>query len=121
MNSSDLYYLFPDGDVAITVAGKTFNPSALNFTTNVYTATEWDNNFEAAGCVFLPGAGNRFKIASAGISNYGSCLYWTSTPYSSNPGSGAMGWLFNGSQAPYTYSQTRSTGALSLRLVQELH
>lgn len=120
MNNSDLYYIFPDGDVAITVAGKTFNPSALNFTTNVYTATEWDNNFEAAGCVFLPGAGYRYKNAvAAGISGYGMCEYWTSTRNSSNP-SGAMCWLFNGSQAPYTYNTPRAN-ALSLRLVQELH
>ncbi len=47
-----------------------------NYTGAAYAGSDW-NNFEAAGCVFLPAGGNRngTLITSVGLGGY----YWTST------------------------------------------
>ncbi len=49
-----------------------------NYTGAVYSGSNWAS-FEAAGCVFLPGAGYR----SEGTSMYAGGRYWSSTPYNS--------------------------------------
>ena len=54
------------------------NSAGANFTANTISATVWTNTFEAAGCVFLPAAGNRtVQMGVDKVGVYGN--YWSST------------------------------------------
>jgi len=57
-----------------------FTPTPNNYTTNVYTAGDWEL-MEAAGAVFLPAAGDRFGTDINSI-KAGNGYYWTPTPSS---------------------------------------
>ena len=60
--------------------GLSFTATPYNYTTNVYTASQWEK-LEAAGAVFLPAAGFRYGIEINGLSA-GNGYYWTPTPSS---------------------------------------
>ncbi len=60
--------------------GLSFTATPYNYTTNIYTASQWEK-LEAAGAVFLPAAGFRYGIDINGLSA-GNGYYWTSTPSS---------------------------------------
>lgn len=71
--------LFPDTYVhpsGVTAPIKINNGSA-NYTDNIYDETQW-NKMEAAGAVFIPGAGRRKGSTVYEYPN--SSLYWSSTP-----------------------------------------
>ena len=70
------YILLPDNWTL--PAGLTFTATPYNYTTNVYTASEWEK-LEAAGAVFLPAAGFRYGIDINGLPA-GNGYYWTPTP-----------------------------------------
>ena len=54
------------------------NTANASFTANtISTAADWTNNYEAAGCVFLPAAGNRYGTMVNNAGSYG--FYWSST------------------------------------------
>lgn len=72
------YILLPDDWIIPMILS--FSPTPNNYTTNVYTAGDWEL-MEAAGAVFLPAAGFRYSIEINGWSaGYG--YYWTPTPSS---------------------------------------
>ena len=58
------------------------NSSGAYFSTNVISASTWENFFEPAGCVFLPAAGDRngFDVGHVGSDG----VYWSSTPNGSD-------------------------------------
>ena len=75
--------LFPDSythpsDVTAPISVNTTNAA---FTVNTYNADAW-SKMEAAGCVFLPAAGNRSGTSINTNNSYGQ--YWSSTPYADN-------------------------------------
>ncbi|MBQ7438436.1 MAG: InlB B-repeat-containing protein [Paludibacteraceae bacterium] len=72
------YILLPDNWTL--PAGLTFTATPYNYTTNIYTASEWEK-LEAAGAVFLPAAGFRYGIEINGLAA-GNGYYWTPTPSS---------------------------------------
>jgi len=62
-----------------TPSGMSFTAAPNNYTTNVYTISQW-STMEAAGAVFLPARGRRnVGVYSVGTSGY----YWTTTKYNS--------------------------------------
>ncbi len=67
-----------------TPAGLTFTPVAADFTTNTYTADQW-NTMEEAGAIFLPCAGMRSNGTSIVLVGDGG-YYWTSSPSGSDYG-----------------------------------
>lgn len=70
--------LFPDSYThpAEVAQPKEINSSWGDFTTNTYTAEEWDR-LEAAGCVFLPAAGTRIGASVDGTGEVGE--YWSAS------------------------------------------
>lgn len=97
-----------------------WNPSAyeLNNTntyngggydSNVITASDWTDTFEANGAVFLPAAGNR---RGTSVHNIGSGLYW-----SSSRGGSTSCYFDNNSYGSYSYSVGQDAG-LSVRIVR---
>lgn len=50
-------------------------------TTNVFTKSQWEDNYEAEGCIFLPAAGYRIDVVFWNVNEYG--YYWSSTSSSS--------------------------------------
>ena len=60
-------------------AGLTFTPLTEVFSTNTYTATQWES-LEAAGAVFLPAAGERYRTTENDSEGYptGGHVYWYS-------------------------------------------
>lgn len=64
--------------------GSSFDKDAVKWETNTYTETEWDD-MEAAGAVFLPAAGFRYKGSGAEATDVGHWnqvgYYWSSTSY----------------------------------------
>ena len=66
--------LFPDNwDESISLN----NPNGGNYGSNIITASEWTNSFEATGAVFLPAAGYRNGTVVTDFDSEGS--YWTSS------------------------------------------
>lgn len=77
VNNLNGVILFPDGNVTLTVVGKNLSATATDYTTNTFTADEWNNVFKPAGCVFLPALGYRYN---GELSAFGeNCCYWSST------------------------------------------
>lgn len=108
--------LFPDGDVNIYVPGKALSTTnSTEFSSNVFTAEEWDNIFESEGCVFLPAAGDR----NGSNTYYGTQIgnYWSSTPMSTEIFHGAYLLRFNSSSINAQNAWNRSSG-YSVRLVK---
>lgn len=75
------HILLPDDWTLPT--GLSFTPNALNWTTNAYTRDQW-YEMEAAGAVFLPAAGFRYKgSGSSEATDIGHCnqigYYWSSS------------------------------------------
>ena len=58
------------------------NTTRAAFTANNITADDWTSTLEAAGCVFLPAAGNRYGSSVNGVGSGGD--YWSSTAYNIN-------------------------------------
>ena len=83
-----------------------------NYTGAAYAGSDW-NNFEAAGCVFLPAGGNRIgtDITSVSLGGY----YWTSTSYE--------GYAYNVNFTTKTVNTSTSTdyrySGCSVRLVRD--
>ena len=101
-------YSHPAGVTAVSSA----NTSTASFSSNTWSATDWDK-VETAGAVFLPAAG--YRVSSTNVFNEGSVgIYWSSTPYSDTQAYDLIYWdtSFN-----YTHEDTKSMGA-SVRLVQ---
>jgi hypothetical protein len=64
--------LFPDNwDESISLN----NPNGGNYSSNIITASEWTNSFEATGAVFLPASGYRNGTTVTDFDSEGS--YWT--------------------------------------------
>lgn len=101
--------LFPDGNVSLHVLGKSLTENVENFTINTYTADEWSNIFEAAGCVFLPAAGISSRLV-------GECgYYWSS---SKERDDNAYAISFSNSSNP-RYMRYYYSDGLSVRLVKD--
>ena len=83
-----------------------------NYTGAAYAGSDW-NNFEAAGCVFLPAGGNRngTLITSVGLGGY----YWTST---SSEGSAYYVYYTMSTMNTSTSTDYRYNGC-SVRLVRD--
>ena len=79
-----------------------------DYTGSVYAGGDW-STFEAAGCVFLPAAGDRYGywVNNAGSQGY----YWSSSP--------AYYVYFSSSNLDPAYSWSRSYGC-SVRLVRDV-
>ncbi|MBO4574585.1 MAG: hypothetical protein J5708_04620 [Bacteroidales bacterium] len=85
-----------------------------NYAGSVYAGSDW-STFEAAGCVFLPAAGDRdgVNIFSASESGY----YWSSSSHESSAASAYCFW-FNSSSLALADAYNRHWG-LSVRLVRD--
>ena len=83
-----------------------------NYTGAAYAGSDW-NNFEAAGCVFLPAGGNRIGtfITSVSLGGY----YWTST---SSEGSAYNVYYSMSTENTSTSTDYRYSGC-SVRLVRD--
>lgn len=103
------YVFLADGFVVPSGLSFTANPN--NWTTNVYTSSDWAK-MEAVGAVFLPAAGNRYGTGVGSVGYYG--YYWSSAPkgenYTYNLGFGS-----DGASMMFNY---RNFGQ-SVRLVQD--
>ena len=102
------YMLLPDNWVA--PAGISFRPEPENYTTNVYTAAQWDK-MEKNGAVFLPEAGVRTLLNS--LPDEG--CYWSSSWHNKEEDEAAYMWFYARGSGP---SATRAThNGHSVRLV----
>lgn len=68
------YVLLPDNWAGVT--SPSFTPNVANYTTNVYTLSEWEV-LENAGAVFLPAAGARWETETSSANSI--CYYWSAT------------------------------------------
>lgn len=110
--------LFPDdyahpAGITVTVSEAAYNTANKAYTTFTVDATNW-STMEAAGCVFLPAAGNRVgtSVDNAGSRGH----YWSSSPNGSNAGN-ALNMIFHSGDLNPADSQFRSIG-FSVRLVR---
>ncbi len=89
-----------------------YNSNGDNYTHNTYTLSDW-KKMEAAGAVFLPGAGYRYgqSVYDGG----GDCRYWSSTAN----GTSAFHLFFCSSSLGTQYCSTRNMG-YPVRLVQDV-
>ncbi|MBQ7662285.1 MAG: hypothetical protein IJS48_02810 [Prevotella sp.] len=71
-------YTHPDGVAAPTGINAT---NSTSWNANKYSAADWAK-MEAAGCVFLPAAGNRNEASVNNAGSYG--FYWSSSPYATD-------------------------------------
>ena len=85
-----------------------------DYTGSVYTGSDW-STFEAAGCVFLPAAGNRSRASVSDAGSYG--YYWSSSSTSSVDYAYYV-YFYSGSLRPAS-SYYRNYG-FSVRLVREV-
>ena len=112
--------LFPDGDVELTVNDKDLNYVDNTFDSNSYTATEWDEIFRPAGCVFLPVVG---YVIAGSFASYPYGLYWTSTSETTEKAYALYVWTYSSNKpGPFlstNYGDDRTSGN-SVRLVKEL-
>ena len=89
------------------------NTGSAAFTTNEITSTDWENDFEAHGAVFLPAAGRRSGYGPD-VNFVGSyAVYWTATP-----SSGYVYLLFCQKYSVSTYDTLTRFIGLSVRLVR---
>ena len=109
--------IFPDGltwdATTMGTAPTTINTANNNFTYNTLTDDQW-SALEAAGCVFLPAAGNRYGTTVYNAGSYG--YYWSSTPY--NAYRAYCVYFYSGSLNP-AYYYNRDYG-YSVRLVRQV-
>ena len=85
-----------------------------DYTGSVYTGSDW-STFEAAGCVFLPAAGNRSRASVSDAGSYG--YYWSSSSTSSVDYAYYV-YFYSGSLRPA--SSYYRDGGLSVRLVRQV-
>lgn len=94
------------------------NTANANYTTNTINSTDWTNDFEAHGAVFLPAAGYRYDgtlVTGAGSEGY----YWSATQFEYDTET-AYRMIFLGSGViPSGNFMNRSLGH-SVRLVKDL-
>ncbi len=79
VNSVSGVILLPDDWSTSYHSLSSTNTTNAAFTTNSITLSDWTNDFEAHGCVFLPAAGYRYGTSVNGVGSYG--YYWSSTAY----------------------------------------
>jgi hypothetical protein len=85
-----------------------------DYTGSTYTTgSDW-SDFESAGCVFLPAAGNRYETDVLSVGEYGG--YWSSTAYETDK---AYGVYFYSDEVAPAYSTFRDYG-FSVRLVRPI-
>ena len=103
-------YTHPDGVTAPTGVNATDN---TGFYDNDYSSAVW-TKMEAAGCVFLPAAGDRngWPVNNAGSAGY----YWSSSP---DGGMFALSVYFSSSSLTLANSRGRY-GGYSVRLVRDV-
>ena len=100
-----------------------FSPVRTDFTTNVYTVSDW-NAMEWAGAVFLPLAGYRQGTVVHNISgNDHRGHYWTSSAYNTS-GREVYACTMGGTQNPnltiYVENVQQRCSGSSVRLVRDL-
>ena len=103
-------YTHPDGVIPPTST----NTANAAFTTNSWTSDDW-SKMEAAGCVFLPAAGERGGSYVSSVGSYG--RYWSSSPESNVIYASHVNFFSDDLEAP-TYHE-RSYGH-SVRLVRDV-
>ena len=109
VNNVTGYILFPDNWTM--PEGLSFDPTAILYNTNDYTAAEWAT-LEAAGAVFLPAAGYRNGTSVNHVGTIG--YYWSSSHNDGNSGNTVtIGEGYSG-----TSSNNYANGC-SVRLVRE--
>ena len=74
--------IFPDNWSTSTYVLNSTNSIGATFAANIITSTVWTDILEAAGCAFLPAAGDRDDIAVNSVGFYG--RYWSATYSGSN-------------------------------------
>ena len=82
VNSVSGVILLPDDWSTSYYTLASANTTRAAFTDNNITADDWTSTLEAAGCVFLPAAGNRYGSSVNGVGSGGD--YWSSTAYNIN-------------------------------------
>ena len=88
------------------------NDNGDNYTHNVYTPADW-LSMEAAGAVFLPAAGSRYRTDINWLQSPGN--YWSSTTSSDS----LVSYLHFNNQYLIPDSYNRRSNAFSVRLVQD--
>lgn len=106
-------YTHPDG-VAFPIGIN--DPTGFSWNANQYDATDW-GKMEAAGCVFLPAAGNRNGSMLGTGNSLGN--YWSSTPDETENYYAYCLTFAKNSLVPAASYQFRSTGR-SVRLVYDV-
>lgn len=112
--------LFPDdwNDSYHPLTAGNINNNAISFESTKLTASDWNNDFESHGAVFLPVAGQRRTDNHYVDYPAGRGYYWSSTP---NDAGTAYRFYFSGSSAEWSYSvgSSRRFG-YSVRLVRDV-
>ena len=104
--------LFPDNwDESISLN----NPNGGNYGSNIITASEWTNSFEATGAVFLPAAGYRNGTVVTDFDSEGS--YWTSS-FSYDGHAYSLNFISN--EIIINFNRDRCNG-FSVRLVKDVY
>ena len=101
------------------IAADLFVPMAESWTTNTYTAAEWED-MVSEGAVFLPACGQRLIDAYGvgvpqWVGDYG--YYWTSTP--SDDSENFTAYRFGFSWKQISYSKQRPNNGYAVRLVRD--
>ena len=108
--------LLPDNWSTSHHALNNTNVNTAAYTTNDIDITDWTNNLEANGAVFLPAAGNRDGTAMNGINSLG--CYWSSTLHGTDTNRARFVYIQSGNMN-LNDAWARQKG-LSVRLVQEV-
>jgi hypothetical protein len=112
--------LFPDdwNDSYHPLTAGNVNNNAISFESTKLTASDWNNDFESHGAVFLPVAGQRRTDNHYVDYPNGRGFYWSSTP---NDAGTAYRFYFSGSSSEWSYSvgSSRRFG-YSVRLVRDV-
>lgn len=112
--------LFPDdwNDSYHPLTAGNVNNNAISFESTKLTASEWNNDFESHGAVFLPVAGQRRTDNHYVDYPNGRGFYWSSTP---NDAGTAYRFYFSGNSTEWSYSvgSSRRFG-YSVRLVYDI-
>ena len=94
------------------------NNNAISFESTKLTASEWNNDFESHGAVFLPVAGQRRTDNHYVDYPNGRGFYWSSTP---NDAGTAYRFYFSGSSSEWSYSVASSRRfGYAVRLVRDV-